>query len=102
LPNLKAYPPHRHRFEASILTYFLTDKVRRLHQRTEAEASQLRAESETKLYQERKKTAAVLQENPALLRLEELDTLRKLAQNANARIYIGVDKGGLKSEAQSE
>jgi regulator of protease activity HflC (stomatin/prohibitin superfamily) len=77
-------------------------EVRRLQQRTEAEASQLRAEAETKLYQERKKTAAVLQENPALLRLEELDTLRKLGQNANARIYIGVDKCGLQHSSPDQ
>lgn len=34
----------------------------------------------------------ILSENPALLRLEELKALRELAQNGNARIYIGFDK----------
>lgn len=69
-------------------------EVRRLQQRAEAEAAQLRAEAEAKIYQERQKTASVLQQHPALLRLEELETLRALARNANARIYIGIDKCG--------
>jgi regulator of protease activity HflC (stomatin/prohibitin superfamily) len=75
-------------------------EIRRLQQRAEAEAAQLRAETEARIYQERQKAAAVLQANPALLRLEELDTLRKLAQNANARIYIGIDRCGLQTEGR--
>jgi hypothetical protein len=36
--------------------------------------------------------------NPALLRLHELDTLAALGKNANARLYIGVDKGLVASD----
>ena len=36
--------------------------------------------------------AHIFTANPALLRLRELETLRELAQVANARIYIGFPK----------
>jgi hypothetical protein len=37
----------------------------------------------------------MLAAHPALLRLEELQALRDLARNGNARIYLGFGKNGL-------
>jgi hypothetical protein len=41
---------------------------------------------------EREQAAEAYSAHPALLRLQELETLRALARTANARIYIGFDK----------
>jgi hypothetical protein len=38
--------------------------------------------------EERQKMAVAYDAHPALLRLEELKTLRDLARNANARLYV--------------
>jgi hypothetical protein len=38
--------------------------------------------------EERQKMASAYRTHPALLRLEELMTLRDLARNANARLYL--------------
>lgn len=70
--------------------------ARRLRQQSEAEAARLRAETEAHMYSERRKAAEILEAHPALLRLAELETLRELARNANARIYLGFDQRGLK------
>ena len=53
--------------------------------KTESEISQLR---------ERERTAASYASHPALLRMLELETLRDLGKNANARLYIGFDEAG--------
>ncbi len=71
----------------------------RLQAQAEAEAAQLQAEvkaeatrlavqAELQALEERSKTAAAYTAHPALLRLEELATLRDLARNANARLYL--------------
>jgi regulator of protease activity HflC (stomatin/prohibitin superfamily) len=70
-------------------------EARRIRERADAEAAALRAEVEAKVYSERKTAAAMLASHPALLRLEELQALRDLARNANARIYLGFGKNGL-------
>ena len=41
------------------------------------------------------KAAEALEGHPALLRMAELETLRELARNANARLYLGFDRNGL-------
>jgi regulator of protease activity HflC (stomatin/prohibitin superfamily) len=70
--------------------------ARRLQDQAEAEAVRLRATAEAHTYAERTKSASVLGEHPALLRLAELETLQALAQNANARLYIGFDDRGFR------
>ncbi len=70
-------------------------EARRTRDRAEAEAATLRAEVEAKIYAERKPAAELLASHPALLRLEELQALRDLARNGNARIYLGFGKNGL-------
>jgi regulator of protease activity HflC (stomatin/prohibitin superfamily) len=57
----------------------------------EADALRAHAEAEARSYEERVKSAAALEQHPALLRLAELETLRELARNANARLYLGFE-----------
>ena len=64
----------------------------RLAAETRAEIQRLQTEAEIKQLQERERTAAAYTKHPALLRMLELETLRELSKNANARIYIGFDK----------
>lgn len=52
----------------------------------------MRAAAELRSFQERQKIGGILRETPELVRLVELQTLHELAQNANARIYVGVEK----------
>jgi regulator of protease activity HflC (stomatin/prohibitin superfamily) len=68
-----------------------TDAVaRRLQLEAEAEAARLKAENETRALVERQKAAEALEKHPGLLRLAELEALRELAHNANARVYLGL------------
>lgn len=57
-----------------------------------AEGRRLTVAAEVEALRQFESAAAALAANPALLRLRELDALRDLSQNANARIYIGFDK----------
>jgi regulator of protease activity HflC (stomatin/prohibitin superfamily) len=59
-----------------------------LKARSAAEATRLAVEAEMQALQERQKMAGAYSSHPALLRLEELTTLRDLARNANARLYL--------------
>lgn len=70
-------------------------EARRLAQHAEAEATRLQAEAEANVYAERVKAADVLEQHPVLLRMAELESLRELAKNANARLYLGFDRNGL-------
>lgn len=64
--------------------------------RSAAEATRLAVQAEIQALEERQKTASVYSTHPALLRLEELTTLRDLARNANARLYLDFkEKPGL-------
>ena len=67
-------------------------EARRLREQAEAEATRAKAVAETQAYEERVKAAEALEGHPALLRLAELETLRELAKNANARLYLGLDR----------
>src|SRR4051812_41912784 len=57
-----------------------------------AEAQRIKTEADVAALQATQAGAEAYTSNPALLRLRELETLRELARNANARIYIGFDK----------
>ncbi len=64
--------------------------------RSAAEATRLAVQAEMQALEERQKTASAYSTHPALLRLEELTTLRDLARNANARLYLDFkEKPGL-------
>jgi regulator of protease activity HflC (stomatin/prohibitin superfamily) len=56
--------------------------------RSAAEATHLAVQAEVQALEERQKMADAYSTHPALLRLEELTTLRDLAKNANARLYL--------------
>ncbi|MAG92798.1 MAG: hypothetical protein CMJ48_03500 [Planctomycetaceae bacterium] len=71
-------------------------EARRVREQADAEALRVRAEAEARAYEERVKAAEALEGHPALLRMAELETLRELAGNANARLYLGFDRSGLK------
>src|SRR5262245_38823763 len=59
---------------------------------SEAETHRIAIDAEVKALRERELAATAYTEHPALLRLQELETLRELARTATARIYIGFDK----------
>ncbi len=60
----------------------------RLRAEAEAEATHIKVAAERQAVEERTKSASAYAAHPALLRLEELLTLRDLARNANARLYL--------------
>jgi regulator of protease activity HflC (stomatin/prohibitin superfamily) len=64
----------------------------RLAAQAEAEVQRLKTEAEISQLRERERTAAAYANHPALLRMLELETLRDLGMNANARLYIGGDE----------
>jgi regulator of protease activity HflC (stomatin/prohibitin superfamily) len=64
----------------------------RLAAQSQAEVERIRTEAEVQALREREQAAQAYQAHPALLRLQELETLRELARVARARIYIGFDK----------
>lgn len=57
-----------------------------------AETQRIRTTAEVESLRQREQAAAAFSAHPALLRLLELETLKALGQNANARLYIGFDK----------
>jgi regulator of protease activity HflC (stomatin/prohibitin superfamily) len=57
-----------------------------------AEAQRIKTDADVAALQATQSAAEAYTSNPALLRLRELETLRELARNANARIYIGFEK----------
>lgn len=55
-----------------------------------ATATETAVIAETQALERRRSNAAAYADHPALLRLEELATLRQLATNANARLYLSL------------
>src|SRR5262249_37172558 len=66
--------------------------AQRLAAQGDAEVQRLQTEAEIRRLQERERTAQAYSKHPAMLRMLELETLRDLAKNANARIYLDFDK----------
>ncbi len=66
--------------------------VQRRQAEAEAEARRIRTESEASALRESETAAEAYIRHPALLRLQELQTLREMSRTSNARIYIGFDK----------
>jgi regulator of protease activity HflC (stomatin/prohibitin superfamily) len=67
-------------------------EVVRLAAEAEAEAERIRAAASAAALQLRSENAVAYAQHPALLRLQELESLAVLSRNAQARIYIGFDK----------
>lgn len=81
------------RADAAKLQAAAENEAARLKAETEAAATRLRVQAEREALEERSKSAAAYAAYPALLRLEELVTLRDLAKNANARLYLDFAEG---------
>jgi regulator of protease activity HflC (stomatin/prohibitin superfamily) len=69
---------------------------------SEAETHRIAIDAEVKALRERELAATAYTEHPALLRLQELETLRELARTATARIYIGFDKHHASNSSREE
>lgn len=67
-------------------------EIVRLAAEAEAEAARIRASAEVDALRVRTENADAYTQHPALLRLQELESLAVLSRNAQARIYIGFDK----------
>jgi len=78
-------------------------QIKRAEAAAETEALRLRkemelgsqrkvAEAEAESFAQREQLAQLLANNPAMLRLLELEALRELAKSSNARIYLGFDR----------
>lgn len=67
-------------------------EVVRLAAEAEATAERIRAAAEVEALRLRAENASSWAQHPALLRLQELESLATLSRNAQARIYIGFDK----------
>lgn len=78
--------------EAERLQIEAAAEARRRAAHIEAEVLRIQTESEVAGLVEREKAATAYAKHPALLRLTELQTLRELARNGNARIYVDFDK----------
>jgi len=79
------------RSEAQKLAAEAEAATRRLTMESDAEGVRLRTDAEVLALEKRAQAAAAYTAHPALLKLEELETLRELGKNANARIHIGFD-----------
>lgn len=67
-------------------------EARRVAAQADAEAQSLRAAAEVQALRTQEEAAQAFTAHPALLRLRELETLRELGRNANARLYIDIRK----------
>jgi regulator of protease activity HflC (stomatin/prohibitin superfamily) len=63
----------------------------RMQAESKAEAMRLAVQAEMEALEQRSGRAEAYQRHPALLRLEELATLRELGHNANARLYLDLN-----------
>jgi regulator of protease activity HflC (stomatin/prohibitin superfamily) len=66
--------------------------VVRLAAQAEAEAERIRAQAAVEALRVRAENAEAYAQHPALLRLQELESLSTMSRNAQARLYIGFDK----------
>ena len=62
-----------------------------LQAKSEAEVARIKTEAGLRALQEREKSVQAYEKHPALMRLEELEALRDLARNANARIRFELE-----------
>jgi regulator of protease activity HflC (stomatin/prohibitin superfamily) len=67
-------------------------EVVRMAAEAEAQAERIRAAGEVEALRLRSENANEYAQHPALLRLQELESLAVLSRNSQARIYIGFDK----------
>lgn len=90
------------RAEASRLAAAAEADAERLRAANAAEVRRIYVEAEIAALREREKAAAAYASHPALLRLHELETMRALADGANARLYINFDREERPNGAESK
>jgi regulator of protease activity HflC (stomatin/prohibitin superfamily) len=76
-------------------------EAQKLSAEAAAEAKRIQTQAEVTTLRDRAQAAQAYTSHPALLRLEELATLRQLASSGNARLYIDFQKGGQITPEQS-
>ncbi|WP_348251823.1 SPFH domain-containing protein [Leptolyngbya sp. FACHB-1515] len=79
------------RAESQRIEIETTAEAKRSTAQSEAELQRVKTEAEIQALRDREQAAQAYTRHPALLRLQELETLRELARTANARIYISMD-----------
>jgi len=67
-------------------------EVDRQRRDMEREAARQTAETDAQIFAQRQQAAELLEQHPSLLKLLELESLRDIANNSNARIYVGFDR----------
>ena len=67
----------------------------RLKAQAAAEGLKLKVQAEKQAMEDRSQMAAAYAKHPELLRLEELAVLRELGTNANARLYLNLDRNAV-------
>lgn len=91
------------RAEAQKLESISRAEAAKLAAESEAETQRVKTEAEVNALRERELAAKAYSSHPALLRLQELETIRELARTATARLYIGFDKhASLNSNEESD
>jgi len=89
------------RAEAQRLEAEANAHAQKLAAEAAAEAKRIQTQAEVTTLKERAQAAQAYTSHPALLRLEELATLRQLASSGNARLYIDFQKGSLLASEQA-
>ena len=67
-------------------------EAQKLMAQAESEVTKIRTESEIASLRQQEQAAQAYSTHPALLRLRELETMSDLGRNANAHIYLGLQK----------
>jgi len=67
-------------------------EAQKLMAQAESEVTKIKTESEIATLRQQEQAAQAYTTHPALLRLRELDTMSDLGRNANAHIYLGLQK----------
>jgi regulator of protease activity HflC (stomatin/prohibitin superfamily) len=80
--------------EAQLKDVEAAARARRIQADSEAELQRVRTEADLAELKARAAAAESYAQHPVLLRLRELEILSELGRNANARLYLGVDREG--------
>jgi regulator of protease activity HflC (stomatin/prohibitin superfamily) len=67
-------------------------EAERLRHEMERENARQSAETDAQVFAQRQQAAELLEQYPTLVRLLELEAMRELAKNSNARVYVGFDR----------
>jgi len=80
----------------------LIAETRRLQAEADAEATRIAAEAERQAMEQQREAGAIYAENPALLRLREIEAFGELAKSGQARVFIGMDRELMVHAAKAE